>query len=245
MIKVAICDDEKNIRQYLSALVREQGVECEVTEYAVAEDYLRDGEEYDLIFLDIEMGSPVSGMNGMELAGQIRSRELERQPVIVFVTGYESYVYDAFDVGAFQYLLKPVDRDKFAGVFGRAVRQILSRQILSQQALQQTPRKKMLVIQYAGTRKTIALDRIYYMESQNHKIVLHLKDGQIEYYAKMRDLEQELQGQFFRIHKGYLINLACVDEYSKTEVTLTSGDRLMISKYKYRDFTKAYLRFMQ
>ena len=236
MINIAICDDEKNIRAYLSALVREQGIDCVVTEYAAAEDYLSDGVEHDLLFLDIEMGSHVSGMNGMELAGQIRDSGLVRQPVIIFVTGYEDYVYDAFDVGAFQYLLKPIDKDKFSSVFERAVRQI---------QIEDCPRKKTLTIQYAGTTKTIALDHIYYMESQNHKIVIHLEDGQIEYYAKIGDLEKELQGQFFRIHKGYLINLACVDEYSKTEVLLTSGDRLMISKYKYGEFTKAYLRFMQ
>lgn len=234
MIKIAICDDEKNIRMYLSALVRKQGIECEIKEYATAEDYLSAGTEYDLIFLDIEMGDSVSGMNGMQLAGWIRDRESVRQPVIIFVTGYESYVYDAFDVGAFQYLLKPLDEEKFADIFDRAVKQILSGKS-----------RKKLMIQYAGTRKTIPLDHIHYMESQNHKIVIHLQDGTVEYYAKMKDLEKELQGQFFRIHKGYLINLACVDEYNKTEVALTSGDRLMISKYKYEAFTRAYLHFMQ
>lgn len=257
MLKIAVCDDEKNIRDYLTALVKEQNAECSITGYAAAEDYLADGEEFDLIFLDIELGSSASGMNGMELAERIRDSGFECQPVIIFVTGYESYVYDAFDVGAFQYLLKPVNKDKFADVFGRAIRQILSRQILSRQILSQQVlperdlpqalwRKKVLTIQYdAGTVKTILLDHIYYMESQNHKIVIHFKDGQIAYYARMGDLEKELEGQFFRIHKGYLINLAYVDEYNRTEVTLTSGDRLMISKYKYKDFTKAYLRFMQ
>ena len=252
MLKIAVCDDEKNIRDYLTALVKEQNAECSITGYAAAEDYLADGEEFDLIFLDIELGSSASGMNGMELAERIRDSGFECQPVIIFVTGYESYVYDAFDVGAFQYLLKPVNKDKFAEVYGRAIRQILSRQILSQQVLPERDlpqalwRKKVLTIQYdAGTVKTILLDHIYYMESQNHKIVIHFKDGQIAYYARMGDLEKELEGQFFRIHKGYLINLAYVDEYNRTEVTLTSGDRLMISKYKYKDFTKAYLRFMQ
>ena len=45
--------------------------------------------------------------------------------------------------------------------------------------------------------------------------------------------------------KGYLVNLACIDEYNKTEVTLVNGDKLLISKYKYPDFIKAYLRYMQ
>ena len=235
MVKIAICDDEKNIRIYLSALVRKQGIECEITEYATAGDYLASGVEYDILFLDIELECPEQDMDGMKMARQIRSMEGTKQPIIIFVTGYEKYVYDAFDVGAFQYLLKPVDEQKFADVFRRAAEQA---------ATSAEQDKKVLMIQYGSTGKTIPLSDIYYMESQNHKIAVHMKDGVLEYYAKMSDLEEELQGQFCRVHKGYLINLSYVDEYNKTEVTLTNGDKLLISKYKYEDFVKAYLRFM-
>ena len=236
MVKIAICDDEKNIRAYLSALVKKQGMECEITEYAAAEDYFADGAEHDILFLDIELEGPGQDMDGMKMARQIRGMEDTKQPIIIFVTGYEKYVYDAFDVGAFQYLLKPVDEQKFAEVFRRA----------AEQAAAYTEQdKKALMIQYGGTGKTIPLRDIYYMESQNQKIAVHMKDGVLEYYAKMSDLEEELQGQFCRVHKGYLINLSYVDEYNKTEVTLTNGDKLLISKYKYEDFVKAYLRFMQ
>ena len=236
MVKIAICDDEKNIRAYLSALVKKQGMECEITEYATAGDYFADGVEHDILFLDIELEDPGQDMDGMRMARQIRGMEDTKQPIIIFITGYEKYVYDAFDVGAFQYLLKPVDEQKFAGVFRRA----------AEQAAAYTGQdKKALMIQYGGTGKTIPLRDIYYMESQNHKIAVHMKDGVLEYYAKMSDLEEELQGQFCRVHKGYLINLSYVDEYNKTEVTLTNGDKLLISKYKYEDFVKAYLRFMQ
>ena len=231
-IKIAVCDDEKNIRDYICSLVRKQGVECEITEYATAEDYLLAGAEHDLLFLDVELKGPDSSLDGMEMAKRIRGMEDIRQPIIIFVTGYEKYVYDAFDVGAFQYLLKPVDEGRFAEIFQRA----------AQQAGQG---KRALMIQYGNTRKTIPLSDIYYMESQNHKIAVHMKDGVLEYYAKMSDLEEELQGQFCRVHKGYLVNLSYVDEYNKTEVTLTNGDKLLISKYKYEDFVKAYLRFMK
>ena len=235
-VKIAVCDDEKNIRAYLVSLIKKQDIECSIMEYACADEYLSDGREYDLLFLDIEMGGSGALMDGMELARNIRAMDTGRQPIIIFVTGYEKYVYDAFDVGAFQYLVKPVDEHKFAEVFSRAVGQIAS---------EVEKRRKKLVIPYAGGSKAIPFHDIYYMESQNHKIVIHHREGELEYYAKMGDLEKELQGQFFRVHKGYLINLAFVDEYSRTEVTLASGDRILISKYKYQDFTKAYLRFMQ
>ena len=235
MLKVAVCDDEKNIRSYLIALIREQNTKCEIKEYASAEEYLSGGMEHDLLFLDIELEGSASGMDGMGLARQIREREQGRQPVIIFVTGHEKYIYDAFDVEAFQYLVKPVDEQKFAEIFRRAQDKILS---------EAERRKKTLVIRHGGASKVVPLDNIYYMESQGHKIMLYTKEGKTEYYARIGELEEELRGQFCRIHKGYLVNLACVDEYSKTEILLTNGDRLPLSKYKYEVFVKAYLRFM-
>ncbi len=236
MIKIAICDDEKNIRSYLTSLIREQNTDCEITEYASADEYLSSGMGHDLLFLDIELKGSASGMDGMGVARQIRSMEQIKQPVIIFVTGYEKYVYDAFDVDAFQYLVKPVNEQKFAEVFSRAQDKILS---------EAEQKKKTLLIQYAGANKAIPIDNIYYMESQSHKILLYTKDGKLEYYAKIGELEEELQRHFCRIHKGYLVNLSYVDEYSRTEIILTNGDKLPLSKYKYEDFVKAYLRFMQ
>ena len=236
MIKIAICDDEKNIRSYLTSLIREQNTECDITEYASADEYLLSGMEHDLLFLDIELKGSASGMDGMGMARQIRGMEQIKQPVIIFVTGYEKYVYDAFDVDASGYLVKPVNEQKFAEVFSRAQDKILS---------EAEQKKKTLLIQYAGANKAIPLDNIYYMESQSHKIVLYAKDGKLEYYAKIGELEEELQGHFCRIHKGYLVNLSYVDEYSRTEIILTNGDKIPLSKYKYEDFVKAYLRFMQ
>ena len=96
MIRIAICDDEANIRAYLSSLIRAQSCPCEIVEYASAGDCLADHREFDLLFLDIELAP--SGPDGMELAGQIRARTTGTQPVIIFVTGYERYVFDAFDV---------------------------------------------------------------------------------------------------------------------------------------------------
>lgn len=237
MIRIAICDDEAPTRAYLASLIRAQDCPCEVVEYASAGDCLADHQGIDLLFLDIELNA--TGPDGMELARKIREQSAVTQPVIIFVTGYERYVFDAFDVGAFQYLLKPVDEEKFAQVFARAVEQIeVGRRVQPQLS-------HALTLQSAGTSRTVPLDSIYYIESSNHKVVLRLKDGEFSCYAKIRDLEAELGDRFFRVHKGYLVNLAYVEGYSKTELTLTNGEKLLISKYKYQDFVKAYLRFVK
>jgi len=211
MIRIAVCDNEKDARDYLSRLVRKQYAECEITENHSGQEYLAGDGRFDLVFLEMKLQIPG---DGMELAAEIRRRDGEKQPLIVFVTAYEKYVYDAFDVGAFQYLLKPVNERRFAAVLKRAVEQIQSKV--------KRP-KQSLIIQYAGVSKAINLDSIYYAESQGHKVILHREDGKLEYYAKIGALEKELNGQFFRIHKGYLVNFAFIDGYSKTAVTLTNG----------------------
>ena len=238
-IRIAICDDEQNIRSYLAALIRREDSSCRISEYASAEAYLAAGEDYDLLLLDIELGggagSPGS-MDGMALARRLRSLPPDRQPLIIFVTGYESYVYQAFDVEAFQYLVKPVDEGRFADVFRRAAEKL---SVLEKQ------RQRTLLVQYAGSSRVIPLENIRYVESHGHKLLLHLKEGTVEYYGKIGELELELGGQFARIHKGYLVNLRHVEEYARGQVTLTDGEKLVISKYKYDAFVKQHLRFLR
>lgn len=74
--------------------------------------------------------------------------------------------------------------------------------------------------------------------------MLHLQERELEYYAKIGDLEKELRGQFFRIHRGYLVNFSYVEGYDRAEVMLINGERLPLSK-RYDEFAVAYLRFMQ
>ncbi len=236
MIKIAVIDDEENIRKYLISQIKKQERELFIEEYSLAEQYLMSDSDFDLIFLDIEMGSEEDTTNGMELARTIRKNTQGIQPIIIFVTGYEKYVYDAFDVEAFQYLLKPVDENKFTDVFERALMKILS---------DKQKKEKVLTVSYGSVNKSIAFSDISFIESVGHKVIIHQKNENFEYYANMSDLEQELQGQFFRIHKGYLINLEYVESYSKKEVELSGGERLLISKYRYQEFVKAYLCYME
>ncbi len=245
MLHLAICDDDKRFLDYLSGEIESWAVQgghsgadgetCSVERYPCADAFLFAWEERkdtDILLLDIEM----PGTDGMALARRLRSLPPDRQPLIIFVTGYESYVYQAFDVEAFQYLVKPVDEGRFADVFRRAAEKL---SVLEKQ------RQRTLLVQYAGSSRVIPLENIRYVESHGHKLLLHLKEGTVEYYGKIGELEQELGGQFARIHKGYLVNLRHVEEYARGQVTLTGGEKLTISKYKYDAFVKQHLRFLR
>ena len=77
------------------------------------------------------------------------------------------------------------------------------------------------------------------------KIVLHQKEGEISYYARMEELEQELGTQFFRCHRGYLVNLAAVKNFDAGTITLKNNEVILLSKQKYNDFAAAYLAFLK
>lgn len=102
--------------------------------------------------------------------------------------------------------------------------------------------EKEITVGYGGNTQTIRVSDILYAESSNHKIILHLHDTRIEHYGKISALEQALSPGFFRIHRGYLINLNRVAHYDRSDVYMDNGDRLIISRYKYREFMEVYLQ---
>ncbi len=107
-----------------------------------------------------------------------------------------------------------------------------------------TVASKTLVIRYGGENRALPVDDIYYAESQDHKVIFHLNKEETACYAKMKDVDQLLQGKFFRIHKGYLVNLMHIGRYTRTEVQLDNGEKLPLSKYRYPAFTDAYMGYL-
>lgn len=116
MIEIAIVDDEKSVRDEIENLIRAGKQDCAADGYKAGEDLFLAGKAYDIVFLDICLEKE----NGIEVAKRIR--ETFENTVLIFVTGIKDYVFKAFDVGAFHYLLKPLNPKKFEEVFLRADR---------------------------------------------------------------------------------------------------------------------------
>ena len=103
---------------------------------------------------------------------------------------------------------------------------------------------KEVLVRNGNRTRSVSADDIYYIESSNRKVTLYLRHEKIEYYDKISSLESELKPDFFRIHKGYLVNIKYVERYDRTEGRMRNGDSLLISKYKYQDFVKRYLEYI-
>lgn len=92
--------------------------------------------------------------------------------------------------------------------------------------------------------RNISAEKICYIESNNRKVILCADSEKTECYGKIGELEAGLGAGFFRIHKGYLVNLRCVKRYGRTEVSMENGVVLPVSKYKYRDFVRTYREYI-
>lgn len=227
-MKIAICDDEIETGQQIEAFIRQRNEDCHIELYVSGEALLAAEVSFDLIFLDIQM----EGMDGISVARELRRRESDA--VLIFITGIREAVFDAFDVSAFHYLLKPVEEEKFGKVYRRAEAEIRRRK-------GQGP----VVIQVRG--RSLALERrdILYLESRGRKAEIHLKGDVIEIYAAIEGLTEQLGEDFFRCHRGYLVNLAHIREYDRESIGLKNGETIYLSRRKYEEFVKAYMHYLR
>ena len=232
-MQIAICDDEKNIRELISDKVKKQFPEVEIDFYSSGDELLLSDKPMDILFLDIQM----SGRNGMETARELRKKD--KRTIIIFVTAAEEYVFQAFDVGAFHYIVKPIDDEKFTEVLCRSVDELEEKK-LNEKAQEENH----LLINNGGVHIKVKIDDIIYAEVFNRKVVIHKMDETIEYYGKMSDLETLAGDNFFRPHRAYLINFKYVEKYDSTTIYLEKGTALM-AKQNYSEFVKKYMKYNQ
>ena len=226
-MRIAICDDEENIRMMLAEKLRNFIPAAEILLYSSGELLLTEPPP-DILLLDIQMPGP----SGMEIAQELRKRN--GKMILIFVTALEEYVFQAFDVGAFHYLVKPFPDEKFAAVLQNAVQQVREQTAGAQET--------HLLIKAGGVHTRVRWQDVIYAEVFNRKVLIHSTYGDIEYYGKLSSLEQQAGEDFFRSHRAYLVHFKYVVKYDSSVITLESGSALM-AKQRYRDFVKQYLRY--
>lgn len=225
-MRIAICDDEKEIRRLLAEKIRALYPDAEIIIYKSGEEMLLSQDNPDILLLDIQM----PGRNGIETARELRRKGAGS--VIIFITALEEYVFQSFDVNAFHYLVKPFNSAKFSEVLANAVR-------LASKPKTDAP---SLMITAGGKHILVEPDKIIYAEVFDRKIILHTTEENIEYYGKMKELEKSLGDGFYRPHRAYLVNFAYIKKYDASTIFLEKGKALM-AKQNYQDFVKSYLRY--
>lgn len=234
-MKIAICDDEKVIREQIQEMLEKEIPGVCVELYETGDSLFDSGEQFNLIFLDIQM----AGADGIETAKKLRERDAlkgEEEAILIFITGIKEYVFEAFDVAAFHYLLKPIAEDKLKEVLCRAVKELEKRN---------KKRRRTVFIKTRNRSVTLDADSIFYVESRGKKVEIHAAGERIEAYSSMKEMEGQLGEEFYRCHRSYLVNMAYVAEYDSESITLQNGERVYLAKEKYGKFVKAYMRYLR
>ncbi len=230
MFQIAVCDDEKIITYQIENMIKSILPKCNISKYLSGKDLLESYKEFDMIFLDIHM----KNINGIETAKELRKRY--EDTIIIFITGIKEYVFEAFDVAAFHYLIKPVKKEKLKEVIERAVKEINKKE---------NREKRRLFIKTRDKSIAIDVDDILFMENEMRKIAVHTKREVIKFYGAMAELEESVGSGFYRCHRGYLVNMAYIAEYDTENIYLTNGEKVYLARKKYQDFVKHYMRFLR
>ena len=226
MTRIAIVEDEAAVREQLAGYVqrytRQYGTPFEVTEFADGMEILEDYRpQFDIIFLDVEM----KHLDGMETARRIRERD--GGVLIVFITNMAQYAIKGYAVGALDYVLKPVPYFAFSQQLQKVEEQLRRRT------------RHYLAVPVEGGLRRLDTSRIYYIESEGHRVHFYTEEGDFAAPGALKALEEKLADRpFARCNSGYLVNLAQVQAVQQNTVEVGPYE-LQVSRPKRKSFLAA------
>ena len=232
MIHIAICDDEQymsdQIKEMVSDFFRDKNMEVSVSQFTSGEDLLGYNRKIDILFLDIRMEKT----DGIETARKLRDRKYKG--FLIFITVLKEMVFQSFEVQAYDYLVKPVEKKHFQRTMKRLFAAI------------QDASEANLLVQKAYESTIVPFDEIVFCEVIDRKVYLHLRSGDvIDYYDKMENLETKLDNRFFKCHRSFLINLKCLRGYRNGMALMEDGREIPVSRLRSREFSSVVLQYMK
>ena len=229
-MRVAVCDDDERQLD-----ITKTALEQAYKSLDLLIDVYQDGNEllnriehifYDLVILDIEM----PGMNGIETGKRLRA--VADKTAIVFLTSHIEYALEGYEVNALRYLMKPVSVEKLSEI----IRYLIERQ----------KKERKLLLKQGDETTTVSILDILYMEAQNQNIRVVTSNGEYVNSYNLSDYEKEMtEYGFFRIHRGYLVNLGHVSRILGREVVMSDGTHLPVSRNKERIFKESLYRYIR
>jgi DNA-binding LytR/AlgR family response regulator len=231
-MRIAICDDEKNFLMYVKECVVKITFnikdEIYIDTYTSCVDLLKHYQDYDILILDIKMPE----LNGVELAEKIRK---ENETIrIIFLTSIIQYVFEAYKVSAFRYVMKS------------KLRELLPEAVLKAYENINLKANQMFAFSFKGITYNIPIFEILYFEFNVRIICVYTKHTKYQFYGKLSDLELQLKNyNFVRIHSAFLVNISEVKTLSNNKVILFNDKILPISKYRYLNIKNEYYNHLR
>jgi len=232
-MRIAICEDDKQHADILTAMVnkwaKDENVSVDIGYYQSAEEFLfhwPKGEPYDLAFLDIQLAN----MNGMQLAQCIRRQD--QAMLLVFTTGLKDMVFRGYDVQAFHYLLKPIREKDCKSTLSKAMESLRLR------------KSDAMIIPTSNGQMRVHKNDIYYIEVDNHYIIMHTQNGDFRFKEKLSMIEQQVnEPHFCKCHRSYIVNLHFVKLIQREHVILDNDKQLPISRRRWAPLNECFISY--
>lgn len=225
MLKFAIVDDNavlcNELEQYIQTASMSLHIESSCDVYYDGESFCRaleDGEDYHLLFLDIELVQ----MNGIGVGTHIREYLKNNKMQIIFISAKQDYAMELFQIRPLNFLLKPISP--------KTIKNCLAKY------LELYPKVDYFHCKIGKITHNLAYDSIIYFESCNKIVRIHTTETIFDYYAKLSDIETSLPGSFVRIHKSFIINPKYIIRQGTDNVTMSNNSVLAISRQYQKPF---------
>ena len=232
MLRIAVCDDEKNmiveICKIISAYCEKKQIENKIFSYIDGEDLLKSGEHFDILFLDIEM----KHMDGIVTAEHIREQDMNVP--IVYITSYKDYWRRAFKVHAFGYITKPIQENEFYSVMDDYLSSVYD------------ANDDTLILPTDDGVAYFKMNEIYcFTFETKKKVYVHTADERILVREHLANIYEKLdKTQFYQSRRDCVLSLRYVSRIqNEFVIVMRNGDMLPLAQKKKDDFTNKLSTF--
>ena len=224
-VTIAICDDTKECRENVISCCEEYfNNEAEILCFSSGEDLLASSDEYDILFLDIEMAK----IDGIEVKEQLEAKETDTR--IIFLTSHEERVLEAFGKNVIAFLKKPLLWNEFKKTMDK---------------ISIYEKEDVVEIDCDGESVMLPVSYIRYVEAQDKYTKISVKNDKLVLRKTMKEWEELLpEDEFCRVNRSYLINLDLIEK-DKDEIIIEEGKLIKISRKYKKDIMEKYKNYLR
>lgn len=236
-INIAICDNNSIVVNDISKMLEDfsenKHIDISYSSFSEYEQLREKINDFDFFILDYNMADNNDGpalddkINGMEFARLIRQHSDKKG--IVFITAYPEFVYEAFEVRTYRFLVKPVIKEKLFDAI--------------QSFISSTSENGKILVNINKEMHPVDIDDILYLEVSGKNTFIYSENSVLKCRKPITSFEEELKNyNFCRIHRSYIVNIDKIKQFNARNVILKNGEKIFISQKCYPKLCELYLQ---